>query len=101
MQKYEKYVYLSAGKSALSGAMLSARGVGVGGELGGNCGVRASISKPTPFIYPAFEKNKKKKKKKKTKKKKKNGPIHILDSLKYWPIHILPFDFLYPFTAGS
>ena len=35
------------------------QGVG-GGELGGNCGtgVRASISKPTPFpfIYIAFEK---------------------------------------------
>ena len=31
----------------------------------------------------------------------KNRPIHILDGLKYWPIHILPFDFLYPFIAGS
>ena len=32
--------------------------VGGGGLLGGNCGmgVRASISKPTPFIYLAFEK---------------------------------------------
>ena len=39
-----------------------------GGNLGvrGNCGtgVRANISKPTPFIYLAFEKNR---------------PIHILD----------------------
>ena len=49
------------------------RGVeGGGGWGGGNLGnfgmgVRASISKPTPFIYLAF---------------KKNGPIHILDHLK-------------------
>ena len=40
--------------------------------MGGNgdnfgTGVRASISKPTPFIYLTFEKN---------------GPIHILDHLK-------------------
>ena len=43
---------------------------------GGNCGtsVRASISKPTPFIYLASEKKKKKKKK-----KKKNRLIHIRD----------------------
>ena len=41
-------------------------------------GVRASISKPTPFIYLAFEKT---------------DPFHILDSLKCWPIHILPVDF--------
>ena len=40
-------------------------------------GVRASISKPTPFIYLAFEKN---------------GPIHILDRLKWGPIHILLFS---------
>ena len=35
-------------------------------ELGGNCGIgmRASISKPTLFIYLAFEKN---------------GPFHILE----------------------
>ena len=41
-------------------------GGGGGGGLKGNfgMGVRASISKPTPFIYLAFEKN---------------GPIHILD----------------------
>ena len=34
-------------------------GGGVGRELGGNCGmgVRARISKPTPFIYLAFEKS--------------------------------------------
>ena len=44
-------------------------------------GVQASISKPTPFIYLAFEKN---------------GPIHILDHLKCCPIHILPFDFFVP-----
>ena len=31
---------------------------------------------------------------------KKNGPIHIPDYPKCWPIHILPFDFLYPFIAG-
>ena len=31
---------------------------------------------------------------------KKNGPIHILDHPKCWPIHILPFDILYPFFAG-
>ena len=30
-----------------------------------------------------------------------NGPIHILDRLKCWHIHLLPFDFLYPFMAGS
>ena len=32
-------------------------GSGVGGELRGDCGmsVRVSISKPTPFIYLAFE----------------------------------------------
>ena len=30
----------------------------------------------------------------------KNGPIHTLDHPKCWPIHILPFDFLYPFLAG-
>ena len=41
-------------------------------------GLRASILKPTPFIYLAFEKN---------------GHIHILDHLKCWPIHILPVDF--------
>ena len=43
-------------------------GVG-GGVLGGNCstGAGASISKPTPFIYLAFEKN---------------GPIRIIDRLK-------------------
>ena len=32
---------------------------------------------------------------------KKNGPIYVLDRLKCWPIHILPFNFLYPFIAGS
>ena len=39
---------------------------GVGWCNGGNYGkgVQASISKPTPFIYLAFEKN---------------GPIHIFD----------------------
>ena len=26
---------------------------------------------------------------------KKTGPIHILECPKYWPIHILPFDFLH------
>ena len=31
----------------------------------------------------------------------KNGPIRILHHPKCWPIHILPFDFLYPFIAGS
>ena len=31
----------------------------------------------------------------------KNGPIHILDHPKYWPIHILPFDFFDAFIAGS
>ena len=30
----------------------------------------------------------------------KHGPIDILDRLKCWPIHILSFDFLYPFIAG-
>ena len=64
-------------------------GWGRGGNLGvrGNfrTGVRASISKPTPFIYLAFEKN---------------PPIHILDHPNCWPIHILPFDFLNPFFAG-
>ena len=30
----------------------------------------------------------------------KNGPIHILDRPKCWPIHILSFDFVYPFLAG-
>ena len=30
---------------------------------------------------------------------KKNGPIHILVHPKYWPIHILLFEFLYPFCA--
>ena len=41
-------------------------GGGGGGGNRGNCGtsVRASISKPTPFIYLDFEKN---------------GAIHILD----------------------
>ena len=38
------------------------RGAGNRGSFG--TAVRASISKPTPFIYLAFEKN---------------GPIHILD----------------------
>ena len=38
-------------------------------------------------------KTKNKQKKKKKKKKKRNGPIHILDRLKCWPCHILPFDF--------
>ena len=35
-----------------------AGGGGGGGRNGGNCGtgVRANISKPTPFIYLAFEK---------------------------------------------
>ena len=28
-------------------------------------------------------------------------PIHKLDHPKCWPIHILPFDFLYQFIAGS
>ena len=32
---------------------------------------------------------------------KKNGPIHILDRLKCWTIHILPFDFLHLFIDGS
>ena len=40
--------------------------------------MRASISKPTPFIYLAFEKN---------------GPIHILDQTKCWPIHYCPLIF--------
>ena len=55
-------------------------GLDVGGVvIWGNCGtgVRVRISKPTPFIYLAFEKN---------------GPIHILDRPKCWPIYILPFD---------
>ena len=62
-------------------------GVGGGGLLRGNfgTGVRTNISKPTLFIYLAFEKT---------------GPTHILDHPKCWPIHILPFDFLYPFFAG-
>ena len=30
----------------------------------------------------------------------KNGPIHMLGHPKCWPIHILPFDFLYRFFAG-
>ena len=32
------------------------RGVGGGGRVNCGTGVRASISKPTPFIYLAFEK---------------------------------------------
>ena len=48
-------------------------------------GVRASISKPTPYIPGLW----------------KNGPIHILYLPKCWPIHILPFDVLYSFIAGS
>ena len=54
----------------------------------GNCstGVRISVLKSTQSIYLAF---------------KKNGSIHILDRPKCRPIHILPFDLLYPFIAGS
>ena len=50
------------------------------GVTWGKCGtdMQASISKPAPFIYLTFEKN---------------GPIHVLDRLKCWPIHILPFGF--------
>ena len=57
-------------KSHMKGLDDSRGGGGWGGRgPGGNkgnfgMGVRASISKPTPFIYLAFEKN---------------GPIHILD----------------------
>ena len=50
-------------------------GGGGGSNLRGNCGtgVRARISKTTPFIYLAFEKK---------------GPF-----IYCWPIHILSFDF--------
>ena len=30
----------------------------------------------------------------------KNAPIHILDHPKCWPIHKLPFDFVYSFIIG-
>ena len=53
------------------------------------CGVRASVSKPTPFIYLTFEKNPKKTKKKKTKR------IHTLSS------EMLTYLILYQFIAGS
>ena len=55
-------------------------GGGRGGGNGDNFGtcVRASIPKPTQFIYLTFENG---------------GPIHILDRLKCWPIHILAVDF--------
>ena len=43
-------------------------------------------SKPTPFIYLAF--------------KKMDVFIYLIMNPKCWPIHILPFDFLYPFFAG-
>ena len=48
-------------------------------------GVQAIISKPTLFIYLAFEKNR---------------PIRILDHPKCDLFIIPPFDFLYPFIAG-
>ena len=48
--------------------------------------MRASISKPTPFIYLAFEIT--------------DPFIYILGHPKCWPIHILRFDFLYPFFAS-
>ena len=55
------------------------RGVGVGEGNGGNCStvVRASISKPTPFIYLAFEKP---------------DPFISL-VVRNVDIHTLPFDF--------
>ena len=50
-------------------------GWGCVGGGGGKCGtgVRASISKPAPFIYLAFEKK---------------GPIHILDRSKCRNIYL-------------
>ena len=55
-------------------------GRGAGVITWGNCGtgVWASILKPTPFIYLAFEKT---------------VPFQILYRPKCWPIHILSFDF--------
>ena len=57
-----------------------------GGRAGGNCGtgVRANISKPTPFIYLAFEKM--------------DPFIYLI--IQNIDLFILPIDFLYPFIAG-
>ena len=53
-----------------------------------NCGtgVRASILKPTPFIYLTSEKR---------------THSYTRSSEMFGPIHILPFDFLYPFVADN
>ena len=58
-------------------------GEGEGGREGVGEG-QASISKPTSFIYLTFEKNR---------------LIHILDRLKFRPIHILPFVVVYIYNS--
>ena len=59
---------------------------GEGGNSGNiGTGLRVSILKPTPTIYPAFEKT---------------HPIHILDITESRPIHIPFFEFIYPFKSS-
>ena len=59
---------------------------GEGGILGNfGTGVWVSILKPAPTIYLALEKNQ---------------HIHILDFIESWPIHILFFEFIYPFIPS-
>ena len=57
-------------------------------------GVRASISKPTPFIYLAFEKQNKKKKKNKKKQQQQKTFIYLIvqnvDPFIYCPLTFIP-----------
>ena len=78
----QRYLYWSAGKKGLRlvyvcVCVCGGGGVGVTGVVNCGTGVRASISKPIPFIYLAYETN---------------GRSHILDHPKCWLIHILTFD---------
>ena len=77
------HIYFSLGPSASGGGWGGGRG-----NLGGNCGtgVRSSVSKPTPFIYMAFEKT--------------NPFIYLIVQNVYLFIYC-PMIFWYPFIAVS